>query len=1742
MRAFCTVSAPLEVCASSAEQLSPGSRFLALRLLGHQQPKTLYFLVDAKSRVREVYTQTCLHFATQGMLDTELFGLAVLIDGEYMFADPESKLSKYGPKSWRSSHTHGLDANGRPLLELHFRVQFYIESPLMLKDETTRHNYYLQLRYNALNRDIPREYSEQSMILLAGLALQADLGDAPSLTTTIGVAAGGEGNSSAEGSDGKEEQRNYTDLIGNRLGTRTADTISPPATATASLLKISKRANMVNERVLRLSSYMTSASQAGSVGGVAAINSIDNLKKGLSSATEPSSTASSTSSISRGPSSASTNASISTNASSRTDYFRLEDYLPAHLRTAWASSALRACHRENRGTLTADAELHYIQHACVVHECINAHTFRMRLAKNENGPGNSWFVVYAKGIKIFGGGIGSESAQQQITFLWPNITKLSFERKKFEIRSGESKITLYAASDEKNKMLLSLCKETHQFSMKMAARLKEVIKKEEEESNCLHACYIYSRSLHLPPYKNKNDQRISVISSTSSNTTSGIVSDRVHSEDELEIMINSPPAPIAAPSTESLALAHLLDRPSVSRQTSSVGQVSLKDLEEHLAALSVRQAQKQRISHAGNESPTELSNTSSAGNSSSTSGGSLPTTASQRNAGDSSTSTESPNSQHNIGSQCSSTCSTVVVAPSTSENPNSLATLAARTSLTTTNNSIGQRRNSTSSSLELGFSHTAQNSTISEPDSTCIDHDFMQTTRDENESVSGVYTLAHGAPPTETSGVYTMHSSELTGQSSEIAESEKSSHYGIFQPSKSEISDLMRLDHSNLQDSVDGGNYRSKGPKAEDFRLRSDSNISTSGSFRGDGSDPTDNKHNLLSAEELTDLIVGRGTYPSRKTVSGTLDSDCDYVTLPLSMTGESYLQGHQDTAPTEDHVEDLINDLLPTDPPAPPQRIDSNVHNFTNIRMRSPPPYNARHHKTGLCGPPVRTTSATNSLVEVSSKTASSLTTVPTQVPLLSTFGDVKPSTIKVSSITKPSPTASLAAALKRRDPPPYPTANKPRPTSLISVASTNSSLNSATTSTNAQLNTVGGSTNSLKSAEITARFITTRPQINILKAHASIVNENAKLSYAAPTNCSSATSSTGSICSHHLTSHLSQHSLNNSNYVSGSQTSLSMGHHLQSAPPTPGHSTTMSAAAVAHAAAAAAVLPGSIGIPVVPYALHGPHKSLSPLHQQQNEQIKQPPPRTCVLLPVIKPRQYLPPPPPSLPRQPPPPPPTQFTGLYPNQLARKQLELYQQQLCSDVDYVIYPLQDPAVSQQEYLDAKQGSLLAAMAQNPPPHPHSYLAAYHHAAASGAWETCKGHAIYRSTPYLPLALSTHSRYASTQNLSDTYVQLPSAYSPMYSPSMASLCSSYEPPPPPPLHPAAALAAAAAAANISKGSGSLFARSRSDDNILNSLDSLPKVKRLPPPPPPPYVDRRLKKPPIPAPTEKPPPIPIKPIPNVTSKSQRAETITSSSTAAFRAHKLPPRKPMTLTGRNAGGHMTKTSSGAQWAGERPKPNTGLGSNQCSSILAQLQASAAAAHHRAQTTKESNVNHINTGTVATPISTAANELDIALLREKSKHLDLPLISALCNDRSLLKQTKVLINPRSTLRQVANCSSTSSTAFTTITSSLTTLETASPTNANKSGTLLINGASSATSVISGNGSTTIVAGTTMSPMTSGKLLAATSAGKSRKTSISHRHPNDKLPPLPMQLAEANNYVMDPAILKHHKSYNSHT
>lgn len=569
----------------------------------------------------------------------------------------------------------------------------------MLRDETTRHNYYLQLKSNAISQDIPKDVPEQSLILLGALALQADIGDYPDKTTD--------------------------------------------------------------------------------------------------------------------------------------EYFKPYDYVPNSIRMKWGEGALKSCHKEYRGMSRADAETNYIKEACALNDVINAHVFKMKLTKSETGIGSIWFVVYAKGVKISGENF------ETVTFLWPNISKLCFERKKFEIKYGEQKTVLYSASEIKNKKLFALCKDTHQFSMKIATRLNDAIRREEEESSTMQVCDMYSRGL-TSTYKNKGDQRISVISSTSSNTTSGIVSDRVHSEDELEIMINSPPAnAMAAPSTESLALAHLLDKPSVSRQTSSVSRLSLKELSDSMKKLSSRPIARSASNETAPEQKTDRTLDAPE--------------------------TDSPRPQHNIGSQCSSSCSTIIVATDIPNSQSFLGVLRPR------------RQMSTSSSLELGFSHTAQNSAISESTTTSVDASYGNTTVDEEE-ICGVYTLNNPAP-TETSGVYTMSNSELIGHSSEIAESEsrESSYYGSFQP-KSDVDCEISM---NI-DSVDG-NYepnRSDAPTS-DFRLRSDSIVSST-SFRGDGSDPTDKKQTLLSAEELTDLIVGRGTYPSRKTVSNTLDSDCDYVTMPL--------------------------------------------------------------------------------------------------------------------------------------------------------------------------------------------------------------------------------------------------------------------------------------------------------------------------------------------------------------------------------------------------------------------------------------------------------------------------------------------------------------------------------------------------------------------------------------------------------------------------------------------------------------------------------------------------------------------------------------------------------------------------------------------------------------------------------------------------------------------------------------------
>lgn len=607
--------------------------------------------------------------------------------------------------------------------------------------------------------------------------------------------------------------------------------------------------------------------------------------------------------------------------------------------------------------------------------------------------------------------------------------------------------------------------------------------------------------------------------------------------------------------------------------------------------------------------------------------------------------------------------------------------------------------------MELGYSHTAQNSAVS--DATCVDLDTREP----------VYTSGP-APSSHTSGVYTLTSSDQYTLSDQYDVSIRSEAYGTSSDQ-----------YSTPGDQVDGP-----------FRDRANSNVSNSDSFHGDGSDPTDSKQTLLSAEELSDLIVGR--YPSCKSVSNTLDSDSDYVTMPSTYQGF---------------------------PPIPPKRIDSVEQRF----RPPPPPYGAQ----------------------------------------LTKFNEN-------SSICPEYDDGSLMSSdVSIREPPPYPENSTPVPPPVYPFE------------------------------EAAARFITTRSP-NVLTAHASAVSISSSPSYSAPS----------------------------------------------AAPPIP---------------------------PKIP---------------------RQPPPTNPVITKnnyldvaaskanVLVPCTFLQPPPPPAPRQPPPPPPPPpptLATVYTSQLSRSQIEQYQQQMYSDVDFVVFPLKEPAISKQEYLEAKQGSLLAALAQSQP-------------------------VFYRSTPYL-------GRYASSQNLSDTYVQLP-----VYN-TANSISSDLPPPPLPPNCP------------------SRFIRTRSDDNILNSLETTscssqqpPKFRRLPPPPPP--------------------------------------------TAP-----LPP-TPLNMSLKNGDGTATDKNT---------------------------------------------------------------TLDIRTLREKSKKMDLPLISALCNDRSLIKQTKAFVMPKHPGGEVVTPRHSTS-------------------------------ISRSKYPVSGLSSTRINKPTRKMP------------------SISHRHPGDKLPDIPR--ATPNNYVLTTDSRVKHKTMQSHS
>ncbi|XP_066282253.1 FERM domain-containing protein 6-like isoform X2 [Branchiostoma lanceolatum] len=158
--------------------LPPSHKYVDVVLLNGDH---VQIAAEGKARGQDLFNKLC---SLLDLKEPHFFGLAVAKDGELQFIDPQKRLSKYGPRGWRTDGSHcwkfmwskGLDKKGAPLLTLYFRVQFYVEHGGLIRDRVSRQHYFWQLRQN-VTQSFLGPPQEEAFFVLAALALQADMGN-----------------------------------------------------------------------------------------------------------------------------------------------------------------------------------------------------------------------------------------------------------------------------------------------------------------------------------------------------------------------------------------------------------------------------------------------------------------------------------------------------------------------------------------------------------------------------------------------------------------------------------------------------------------------------------------------------------------------------------------------------------------------------------------------------------------------------------------------------------------------------------------------------------------------------------------------------------------------------------------------------------------------------------------------------------------------------------------------------------------------------------------------------------------------------------------------------------------------------------------------------------------------------------------------------------------------------------------------------------------------------------------------------------------------------------------------------------------------------------------------------------------------------------------------------------------------------------------------------------------------------
>ncbi|XP_036281436.1 FERM domain-containing protein 1 [Pipistrellus kuhlii] len=130
----------------------------------------LRLVLGVQATGRELWRRVC---DEAGLREPHFFGLCVVKNSEFLFLDPEQKLSKCFSPDWSRERPEGR--RSRAPFVAFLRVQFYVEDGRLISTRTGRHLYYLHLRERVLRSQ--GTHCEEAYFLLAAYALQADLGN-----------------------------------------------------------------------------------------------------------------------------------------------------------------------------------------------------------------------------------------------------------------------------------------------------------------------------------------------------------------------------------------------------------------------------------------------------------------------------------------------------------------------------------------------------------------------------------------------------------------------------------------------------------------------------------------------------------------------------------------------------------------------------------------------------------------------------------------------------------------------------------------------------------------------------------------------------------------------------------------------------------------------------------------------------------------------------------------------------------------------------------------------------------------------------------------------------------------------------------------------------------------------------------------------------------------------------------------------------------------------------------------------------------------------------------------------------------------------------------------------------------------------------------------------------------------------------------------------------------------------------